>query len=70
MKLENNVKILYITLYRSCHTKHGLHLNTAGKERVIEMIINQLMTPNIKNKMNVIAQYWVKIQGSIVIEME
>jgi hypothetical protein len=60
MKLENNVKILDFNLDRSCHTKHGLHLNTAGKERVIEMVINQLMIPKIKNKMSVTAQDWVQ----------
>lgn len=60
MKLENNVKILDVNLHRSCYTKHGLHLNATGKERVIEMIINQLQMPKIENKENVIAQYWVE----------
>jgi hypothetical protein len=50
MKLENNVKILNIILDRSCYTRHGLHLNANGKERVIEMIINQLQTFTIKDK--------------------
>jgi hypothetical protein len=34
MKLENNVKILDIKLDRSCYTRHGLHLNVTGKEKV------------------------------------
>jgi hypothetical protein len=42
MKLENNVKIFYIKLERSCYTRRGLHLNVTGKEKVREMIINQM----------------------------
>jgi hypothetical protein len=42
IKLENNVKILDIKLDRSCYTRHGLHLNVTGKEKVREMIINQM----------------------------
>ena len=58
MKLENNVKILNINLDRSCYTRHGLHLNATGKERMIEMIINQLQSFSIKDKGNVISQNW------------
>jgi hypothetical protein len=58
MKLENNVKILDTSLDRSCCTKHGLHLNRIGKERVMERMLNQIRTPINKNKQKVIAQYW------------
>jgi hypothetical protein len=59
MKLENNVKILDIKLDRSCYTKHGLHLNVTGKEKVREMIINQIRTFTSKDKENIIPQSWV-----------
>jgi hypothetical protein len=54
MMLENNVIILDIKLDRSCYTRHGLHLNVTGKERVREMIINQIWTFTTKDKENII----------------
>jgi hypothetical protein len=42
MKSENNVKILDITLDGSCYTRHGLHLNVTGKEKVRQMKISQI----------------------------
>jgi translation initiation factor RLI1 len=61
MKLENNVTILDITLDRSCYcyTRHGLYLNVTGKEKVREMIINQIQTFTTKDKENIIPQSWV-----------
>jgi hypothetical protein len=54
------MKLLDINLDRSCHTKHGFHLNTTEKERVTEMRINQLQIFTIKDKENVTAQNWVQ----------
>jgi capsular polysaccharide biosynthesis protein len=59
MKLESNVEILDIKLDRSCYTRHGLHLNRMGKERVEEMLINQIQTFTTKDKGNIIAQSWI-----------
>lgn len=59
MKLESNVKILDIKLGRSCYTRHGLHLNKIGKEKVKEMMINQIRTFITEDKGNIIAQTWV-----------
>jgi hypothetical protein len=59
MKSENNVKILDISLDRSCYTRHGLHLNITGKEKVREMIRNQIRTFTTTDKENIIAQSWV-----------
>jgi hypothetical protein len=42
VKLENNVKIFDFKLDSSCYNRHGLHLNVTGKEKVREMIINQM----------------------------
>lgn len=60
MKLESNVKILDIKLGRSCYTRHGLHLNKIGKEKVKEMMINQIRTFITEDKGNIIAQSWVR----------
>jgi hypothetical protein len=38
----DNVKILGINLDRKNFTQHGLHLNTAGKEKVAEMIVKNI----------------------------
>jgi hypothetical protein len=61
MKLENNAKILvlHIKSDRSCYTRHGLHLNVTLKEKVREIIINQIWTFITKDKENIIAQSWV-----------
>jgi hypothetical protein len=56
MKLESNVKILDIKLDRSRYTRHGLHLNIKGKEKVREMMINQIQTFITEDKGNIIAQ--------------
>jgi hypothetical protein len=61
MKLVSNVKILDTNLDRSFYTKHGLHLNKIGKERVMERILNRLRIPINKNKREVIAQYWEQL---------
>jgi hypothetical protein len=79
MKLESNVKILDIKLNRSCYTRHGFHLNIIGKEKVKEMMINQIQTFTVKDKEDVIAQSWVckldehcqvKVRNNISSEVE
>jgi hypothetical protein len=59
MKPEGHVKILDIRLDRSCYTKHGLHLNKTGKEKVREMVINMIRTFTTEDKGSIIAQTWV-----------
>jgi hypothetical protein len=38
----DNVKIIDINLNRNNFTQHGLHLNTAGKGRVAEIIVKNI----------------------------
>jgi hypothetical protein len=42
MKIHSNVRILDYDLDRSCFTRHGLHLNGNGKNRIKEIMINQI----------------------------
>ena len=44
----NNMKILETNLKRECFTKHGLHLNSAGKECIA--LILAMMVKNCLNK--------------------
>jgi hypothetical protein len=54
MKTFNNVKILETHLKRECFTKHGLHLNSAGKEQIalklaatVKSLLNKKSTSHI-----------------------
>jgi hypothetical protein len=48
------VKILDINLDRSCYTSQGLHLNIKGKEKIEEMMINQIRTFITEDKGNLL----------------
>jgi hypothetical protein len=65
-KIMNNVKILDITLDRSCYTRHGLHLNVSGKEKVREIIINKIWTFTAKDKETLFLKVGYVIQMNIV----
>ena len=54
MKTFNNVKILETDLNRECFTKHGLHLNSSGKEQIasklavmVKSLLNEKKTSHI-----------------------
>jgi lysophospholipase L1-like esterase len=44
------VTILDINLHRNDFTQHGLHLNTVGKEKIAEMIVETIKQPGVKKK--------------------
>jgi len=49
-KARDNVTILDINLHRNDFTQHGLHLNTTGKEKIAEMIVENIKQPGVKKK--------------------
>jgi hypothetical protein len=49
-KARGNVKILDINLKRNNFTQHGLHLNTVGKEKVVEIIAKIIRNFRVKKK--------------------
>jgi hypothetical protein len=51
-KAKGNVTILDINLHRNDFTQHGLHLNTVGKEKIAEMIVETIKQPGVK-KINI-----------------
>jgi hypothetical protein len=59
MKLQNNVRILDIELDRSCFTRHGLHLNRTGKNRMKEMMVKQIWELTTEVKGDVTAHGWL-----------
>jgi len=44
------VTILDINLHRNDFTQHGLHLNTNGKEKIAEMLVENIKQPGVKKK--------------------
>jgi hypothetical protein len=52
-KARDNVTILDIKLHKNDFTQHGLHLNTVGKEKIAEMIVETIKQPGVK-KMNIL----------------
>jgi hypothetical protein len=63
MKTMDNVSIINANLHREDFTQHGLHRNSSGKERIVEMIgkhIHQLMSK--KNELPIIL-HWGKIHN-------
>jgi hypothetical protein len=58
MKRQSNVKILKCDLDRSCFTRHGLHLNRMGKNKMSERIIKVINDSPVKRKDDAIILKW------------
>jgi uncharacterized Zn finger protein len=58
MKIQENVKILDLELDRSCFTKHGLHLNSTGKNKIEANILTKLCELTTKMLSKVLPLGW------------
>jgi hypothetical protein len=54
----NNVKVIETGLERRYFTKHGLHLNTSGKERIAHELAITVRNFLKKEKLSPISLYW------------
>jgi hypothetical protein len=54
----NNVKILETGLERECFTKHGMHLNSSGKECIAQRLAIVVRSFLKKERMSPISLYW------------
>jgi hypothetical protein len=58
MKLYKRAKILDTDLNRDCFTKHGLHMNSSGKEQLILKLADMIESLTIKNSGSSIQLQW------------
>jgi len=49
-KARDNETVLDINFHRNDFTQHGLHLNTVGKEKIAEMIAENIKQLRVKKK--------------------
>jgi hypothetical protein len=58
LKIFNNVRILETDLKRECFTKHGLHLNSSGKEQKAVKLAAAVKSLRYKKKTSRICLQW------------
>ncbi|PNF14606.1 hypothetical protein B7P43_G13104 [Cryptotermes secundus] len=58
MKTMNNVEVLQTKLNRNDFTRHGLHLNISGKEKIAKTISNYIKNLGMKKEEFPIAMKW------------
>ena len=58
MKLYKKTKILDTDLNRDCFTKHGLHMNSSGKEQLILKLASVIESLTVKNSRSDIRLQW------------
>jgi hypothetical protein len=68
LKVFDSVHYLMINNDRKFHTRHGMHLNTNGKEYVARQIVSSIATISSKQEVEVITLNWdsVKLSDKIV----
>jgi len=50
IKTAGNVKIIQATLNRNDFTRHRMHLNILGKEKMAKLIADSIKTPMTRKK--------------------
>jgi len=58
MKLYTKTKILNTDLNRDCFTKHGLHMNSSGKDQLIMKLAGMIESVTVKNNGPNIEMQW------------
>jgi hypothetical protein len=69
MNFYTNMNILETDLNRDCFTKHGLHINSSGKEQLIRKLASVIESVTVKNSGPNIALQWIG-NGSSIGNME
>jgi hypothetical protein len=60
------VKVVQTDLNRNDFTRHGMHLNASGKEKIIELIGQAINLLKKKQDKSLIVLKWVETQTQII----
>ena len=63
MRVFDNAKVIDSVSQRECYTKHGLHLNSIGKEQMAHRIIEQRKNNFVTNNTPPIPLSWKKVSS-------
>jgi hypothetical protein len=65
MKIYKNITIIDSDLHRDCFTRHGLHLNSAGKYQIVLKLVNVIENLSVRGNESTIKLQWKESEISL-----